>query len=362
MRFPIDQIWIDEDAEHERLAIEIPGKLPDAQVIRGARLEEEMGRLALEPDPLSVGKRILRLIRHKGAFIKPCPGTRRYVCCGLEILHIGQGCPMDCTYCALQAYFNKPTLEVFVNMNELFDDLDRYLAENPRFHRMCTGEFTDSLALDPLTGLAPRLVEFFSMQSNATLEIKTKTDFVGPLLNLKPNGNIILAFSVNALNVTRREERKAAPLEHRLRAAARAARSGYGLAFHFDPIIPIPDWETAYSKTIDRIFSTVDPLNVVWISMGVLRFVPELKDAVTARFGPLPYFCEGFLRGLDGKCRLHADRRIKVYKTLSRQIWKHRPQTRIYLCMESPYVWEQALGIRMPDDQALAEYLDAAVT
>jgi hypothetical protein len=30
--------------------------------------------------------------------------------------------------------------------------------------------------------------------------------------------------------------------------------------------------------------------------------------------------------------------------------------------MESPHVWEQALGIRMQDDQALALYLDAALT
>ena len=43
----------------------------------------------------------MRLMKHMGAFVKACPGTPEYICCGLEILHIGQGCPMDCRYCAL---------------------------------------------------------------------------------------------------------------------------------------------------------------------------------------------------------------------------------------------------------------------
>ncbi|MDR2455519.1 MAG: hypothetical protein LBE49_02840, partial [Deltaproteobacteria bacterium] len=30
--------------------------------------------------------------RHKGSFIRPCPATPRYNCCGLNIIHIGQGC------------------------------------------------------------------------------------------------------------------------------------------------------------------------------------------------------------------------------------------------------------------------------
>jgi len=179
---------------------------------------------------------------------------------------------------------------------------------------------------------------------------------------LDPRGRVILAFSVNAEDITQREERKAASLERRIRAAARAARSGYRLAFHFDPIIPLPGWEQAYSKTVDRIFAEVDTSAVTWISMGALRFVPELKDVVTARFGPVPYFHEGFRRGLDGKFRLHVDRRINLYRALSRQIWAKSDQSRIYLCMESPYVWEQALGIRIPNDEALAAYLEAAVT
>ncbi len=49
-------------------------------------------------DPVQKGKEILYLTRNKGAFIKECPGTSSYTCCGYNILHIGTFCTMDCSY------------------------------------------------------------------------------------------------------------------------------------------------------------------------------------------------------------------------------------------------------------------------
>src|SRR5208283_3194265 len=167
MKFSIEQIWIDEDAQGYPLTRDIVQKLPEAEVLVGNEFAERSRMLDLEPDPMRRGKRIVRLMKHKGAFVKPCPGTPRYICCGLEILHIGQGCPMDCRYCALQVYFNRPVLEIFVNADDMIHAVENYLAQEPgRFHRICTGEFTDSLALDALTGLSSRLVDFFAKQNN----------------------------------------------------------------------------------------------------------------------------------------------------------------------------------------------------
>ncbi|MFZ5864784.1 MAG: SPL family radical SAM protein [Thermodesulfobacteriota bacterium] len=362
MRFPIDEVWIDDDARDEPLTGEILRRLPSCRVRTGQDAIDAYQRLTLDSDPFRQGKRILRLMKHRGAFVKPCPGTKEYVCCGLEILHIGQGCPMDCRYCALQAYFNRPVLEVFVNVDEMLDGLRDKLAADPnRLHRICTGEFTDSLALDPITGLASRLVHFFSQRQNASLEIKTKTDFVEPLLGLDPRGRVVLSFSMNAAEIAWAEERRAASLKRRLQAAAQAQNKGYLLGFHFDPIIPFPGWEQGYGRTIDRIFRAVDLQRIAWLSLGVLRFVPELKEIVRARFGPLPYFHDGFVRGLDGKQRLPVQRRINIYRRLADRIRAHSQETRIYLCMESPYVWERALDMKMGKDNDLIEYLDQAV-
>jgi spore photoproduct lyase len=361
MTFPIEEIWIDDEARDALMTEEILAKLPRATLLIGEDSRQRARELALEKDPLRKGKRILKLMKHKGTFVKPCPGTPEYVCCGLEILHIGQGCPMDCRYCALQVYVNRPVLEVFVNVDDMLDALGRRLAQEPsRFHRICTGEFTDSLALDPLTGLSRKLVDFFSSCTNASLEIKTKTDRIDSLLDVDARGRVIVSFSVNATAISATEEIRAAPLVRRLAAAVRAQARGYRLGFHFDPIIPFPGWEEAYTQVIDEIFDSVEDSAVAWISLGVLRFVPQLRDTVMERFGPIAYFHDAFLPGLDGKCRLFVDRRIAVYRMLSGRIRRRSPAARIYLCMESPHVWRESLGMAMETDEDLAAYLDAA--
>jgi len=361
MRFPVDQIWVDDDAWDFPLTHDVLRVARGAEVLTGKAASEASRALALDPDPFRRGKRVVRLVRHRGAFVKPCPGTREYVCCGLQILHIGQGCPMDCRYCALQVYFNRPVIEVFVNTDDLFSELAAFLGAHPdRFHRFCTGEFTDSLALEPLTGLARRVAAFFSAVPTACLELKTKTDFVEPLLDIDPRGRVVLSFSVNSDSIVRSDELRAAPLKARLAAAAKVVASGYRLGFHVDPIIPLDGWQHGYARTVNAIFDTVPADAVAWISLGVLRFVPALKETTTARFGAIPYVHDGFISGLDGKSRLHADRRIQLYRFMNETIRRRSSEARTYLCMESPHVWERSLDMRMESNDALAAYLDGA--
>ncbi|MCD6184429.1 MAG: DNA photolyase, partial [Deltaproteobacteria bacterium] len=98
--------------------------------------------LSRSDDPVQKGKEILFLTRNKGTFIKACPGTSYYTCCGYKILHIGTFCVMDCSYCILQSYFHPPLLQFFVNHNEMLSSLDALFLENS-INRIGTGEFTD---------------------------------------------------------------------------------------------------------------------------------------------------------------------------------------------------------------------------
>ena len=75
MKFIIEEIWIDEDANDEALTAQIVGKLPSAKIFKGSDCKDRLRELNLRSDPLSQGKKILRLMKHKGAFVKPCPGT-----------------------------------------------------------------------------------------------------------------------------------------------------------------------------------------------------------------------------------------------------------------------------------------------
>ncbi len=305
---------------------------------------------------------LLELTAYRGRFVRRCPGTRRYLCCGYRILHIGLQCSLQCTYCILQAYFNQPNLRLFGNVEEMLRPLAEELAAHPdELHRFGTGEFTDSLLLDPYTRLSRLLVPFFAGKPNAVLELKTKTDFVDSLLNLPHGGNTIVAWSLNAPAIRRSEERRAASIGERLKAARRCAEAGYKLAFHFDPLIEHPGWRRGYGEVLDRLFDAVDPGDIVWISMGAFRFMPELKAVIQDRHAESRIVYGEFIRGLDGKIRYFRDVRVELFHRLYERIRAADPDLCVYLCMESEDVWREALGFTPEERGGLPRMLEAAV-
>lgn len=315
------------------------------------------------PENLTKGKQNLLLCRNRGHFFKPCPGTKEYRCCGYQVLNIGMNCPMDCVYCILQAYLNNPWLSSFVNVDDLLTELElAFVAEPERRWRIGTGEFTDSLGLDSLTGLSRELVPFVSKYPNVMLELKTKSASIANLEGLPHQGRTIVAWSLNSPSIMRGEEFSTATLDERLQAAVQCAEWGYRLAFHFDPIIDHPGWREGYSETIDRMFRTVPAEQIAWISLGALRFLPPLKQIAARRFPKSRFMFEEFVPGLDGKQRYFRPRRVELYQHLFKELTvRASANTCIYLCMESDEIWREVFGFAPDDLGGLAAMLERAV-
>jgi len=315
------------------------------------------------PKNLNEGKRHLYLGKNRGKFFKPCPGTKEYICCDYQVLNIGMNCPMDCVYCILQAYLNNPYLSFFVNVEDLLAELQEAFIQYPdRFWRIGTGEFTDSLALDRLTGLSRELVHFMRDKNSAILELKTKTAVIENLKDLDHGGRTVVSWSLNSPTIVAREELRTASLDQRLEAAARCAAWGYKLAFHFDPIIYHPGWQDGYAETIDRLFGAVPKESIVWISMGCLRYIPSLKKIAVRRFPNSRFFYEEFIEGLDGKARYFRTLRVEMYKFLYQRLQQNAaPETCIYLCMENKKIWQEVFGFYPDERGGLAEMLDQSV-
>lgn len=315
------------------------------------------------PQNLTEGKRHLFLAKNRGRFFKPCPGTREYQCCGYHVLNIGMNCPMDCVYCILQAYLNHPWLSFFVNIEDMFAELDQALAAEPnKIFRIGTGEFTDSLALDRLSCLSPHIVRYVSRTNNAYLELKTKSAMVDNLEGLDHRNRTIVSWSLNSPAVALREEIRTAGLADRLAAAGRCSDWGYTLGFHFDPVIWHQDWEAGYRSTIRQLFQTVDPEKIAWISLGALRFLPSLKPIATARFPGSRFFYEEFVEGLDNKSRYFRPRRVEMYKVIVEELLKYASgRTCIYFCMESDAIWREVFGFTPEERGGLTSMLDHAV-
>ncbi len=314
-----------------------------------------------QPDPIKAGKESLLLCKNKGLFIRQCPGTRAYTCCDYTILHIGAFCTMDCSYCILQAYFHPPVLKFFVNHDDLEKELFKFF-DQPGIHRVGTGEFTDSMIWEPYTQLSSFLVPLFSRQNRAVLELKTKTTAIGELKDLPHNRRTICAWSVNTKAVMATEETSTASLTARLQAAATCQSWGYPLAFHFDPMVIYEGCEADYIKVVTRIFEHVSAQNIVWISLGTFRFMPDLKAVIQKRFDHSKIIYGEFIPGLDGKMRYFKPLRIALYQKVAAAIKAIAPHVTVYFCMEDDEVWEKTLGFLPKSRGGLGTMLDKSAT
>jgi len=289
---------------------------------------------------------------NKGSFIKPCPGTPGHVCCGYWILNVAQGCTLRCTYCILDRYFHNKKLVVFTNIEKLFQEIELQLRGFKGILRYGTGEFTDSLLLKELVPLYSELIPFISETRRAVIELKTKTTNVDTLLGIKKHDRAIVSWSVNSGFIAEREESFAPPVEERIRAACRALEAGYKVAFHFDPIIMHEGWEDGYRRTVEKIFEAVRPEHVVYISMGALRYKPDMNG--------IPTYGGEFIRTDDNKMRYFRPLRVKAYRALKSMLSQYVPEEILYLCMENSTVWEDVFDIRGMTSEKLSKRLDEA--
>ncbi|MBF0543850.1 MAG: DNA photolyase [Candidatus Riflebacteria bacterium] len=302
----------------------------------------------------------LLLTENRGTFFKPCPGMKGNVCCGLWVVEWGLGCPFKCEYCILQFYQKCGDITLFLNWEDCEKEI-RKIASDDKKIRICTGEFGDSLALEKVFPFNRNLISRTQDLKNLFIEVKTKSTEIDLLLDLEGRReNIIFAFSVNGEKNIAEFETGTAPLNERIKAAARAANMGFKTAFHFDPIIPTDNWEQEYFETIRLMAARIPKELIAWISLGTFRFPQGFQGKVENIFPNSKIFREEFYPCSDGKLRYFRPFREKIYKVMINFLKKFFPGVLVYLCMESPDIWERATSCAM-NSTNLKTFLDGTL-
>jgi spore photoproduct lyase len=343
---PLKKIYVERDAASFPLTKSILDRcrgVPVEFVRDGREIDEG---LAASADPVAEGKKILWLARQKGAFVKPCPCTPHYLGCNYFIINAALNCPLDCSYCILQLYLASPVTTVYVNLEDMWKELDIFRRRRKgKFSRIGTGELSDSLALDPFTRTSGDLMSYFEAKGDALFELKTKTTHIAGILQRPPSENIVVAWSLNSAKIAREEECGAPDVGERVEAAGVVSKKGFPVAFHFDPLILYPGWEEGYAGIIEKLFRTVRPSRVRWISLGSLRFPPALKPVIEKRFPRSRIIYAEMIPGRDGKLRYFKPLRLDLYQRIVRLIgFFGGGGIPLYLCMEDAEVWRQVLN------------------
>ena len=215
-----------------------------------------------------------------------------------------------------------------------------------------SGELADSLAMEHLTKAGQEFIPWFGETENGYLFMLTKSDNVDEILGLPHNGHTIIAFSMNAPEISRKFEVGAPSFERRLEAARKVQEAGYPLRIRIDPIVPVDGWQTMYSETIKRIFDVVSPER---ITLGTLRFEDQFykmrdnfittgPDLINMMNEMIPMFHPKLFPGKkkpkSGKYSFSDDKRVEIFDFAIKEIRKYS-DCRIALCKESADVWHR---------------------
>jgi DNA repair photolyase len=337
-------VFIQNLAKDSALGKRVMALFPNAEVTYFEKNKDLLSDKKIQNATYDERNENLVILKEAYDFIKPCPCTKKALCCGYSVMGLGFGCPYNCEFCFLGQYQNFPAIMLHSNIEDFLDA--KYIANLPKGifpnARLGTGEFSDSLALDHISGYSLQLIDFFKNHPAIEFEFKTKSDNVGNLLKIRPPKNITVAWSLNPQNIIGKYEHGTASLLQRLTAAKKCVSAGYKVAFHFDPIFYYPEWESDYAGVVDGIFSNIEPKNISWISLGTLRFNPALKKHIESRFPATDMLREEMFLGYDGKLRYPDNVRVKIYETMKDLISLKSKEVFVYLCMENGEIWRKS--------------------
>lgn len=305
---------------------------------------------------------MLTFKKQRGHFVKDCPCSPQTVSCGYLNLNLHTGCPYQCSYCILQSYLTDSSEPIFfTNFKDMEEELQR-LSREKKYIRIGTGELTDSLAFDDLSNYSVKLMEVFKEYPDMVFEFKTKSANIKNLIHFPMVlDNIVVAWSLNPQSIIQREEKKTPSLKKRLEAMQEVQGKGYKIAIHFDPLIMVRDYKKQYRELILTVKEYIDPSQIVWWSLGALRFPYSLREHIFKH--KESHLFEGeLIKGYDDKYRYLKPLRIELFFYVRDQIYqeisRHLP---LYLCMEDEETWEEILPQIKPKPEIINKILYQSV-
>jgi spore photoproduct lyase len=334
-------LWekVAEHAEAQRIVKLFPSA--EVRLIRQQRYHPSADTSAARA--LLDGKRTL-MVGHASSFVGHSDGRLgSNVCCRpyYKLVPVSNGCPFHCTYCYLAFVYRKhaPFIKININYDTMFRQIRRAVAGPGGTAGFNMGEMLDSLALDHVTNLTTRLVPFFSEFSNAYLMLLTKSSNIANLLQLKPNRQTVVSWSLNTRQMIDTHEIGAASLGQRIQAAKICQDHGYRIRLRIDPGMLHKEWRAAYADLIRQVMTTIMPEN---ITLGMLRLLPGHLRLAREAYGPRAQklHASDLVKGAsDGKLRYPPQKRIEFYTFLADTIRSYDENVSIGLCRETPDIW-----------------------
>ena len=263
MRFT--HVYVEERAREYPLTEEILSKLSGANVIPIKHYKDVFDRKRQNAVLQREHKALIIAVRDGNRIFKGAPVCQSFGNKNFYYSSSMMNCPFDCEYCYLKGMYPSSNMVVFVNLEDYRADVEEKLREGSMY--VCASYDTDLLAMNGLTGHADFWKELALAHDDLLVELRTKA-----AVEIKENiSNVIYAFTLSPDEVVSRYERFTAPMKTRISAASTAIENGAKVRLCFDPIIKIPEWESAYKRLVDETALAIDFSKLTDVSVGTFR-------------------------------------------------------------------------------------------
>jgi spore photoproduct lyase len=197
------------------------------------------------------------------------------VCPHFLELKWANGCYFNCSWCYLQGTYRfhpewksgRPNIKDY-EITKLH--LKTFIESDSRPEILNAGELSDSLLTEHQKKPFSHLLEevFSTNHTKHRVLFLTKSNRVENIVKLDLQKYFIMSFTLNAFEVASRWEKGAPSVEKRIEAAKKVYDAEYEVRIRIDPMVPIDNWQKAYSNLVDEVFSNFIPKR---ITIGSLR-------------------------------------------------------------------------------------------
>lgn len=182
-------------------------------------------------------------------------------------------CVYDCEYCYLKGMYPSGNMVVFVNLEDIFDEVRAHLKDHPMY--LCISYDTDMLAMEQMTGYTAEWISFAQTLTDSKnplkLEIRTKSADSLFWQKHSPIPGIIYAITLSPQAIIDAYEHRTPSLSQRLASARQAIQRGFSVRFCFDPMIYCRDWEQHYGEMLRQVFAGLAMEKIEDVSVGTFR-------------------------------------------------------------------------------------------
>ncbi len=178
------------------------------------------------------------------------------------------GCMYECSYCYLQGLYRSSNSVIFVNIEDFLDASRAYL-DKPTL--IAVSYDTDTLAIESIAAHTRAWIELASQEPNLHLEIRTKSANFRAILDLKPNQNTVLAWTLSPSKIIDKYESHTPQLLKRILAIELAISAGWQVRVCIDPVIYTPDFRSDYENLLEILFAKIDANSLHSLTIGSFR-------------------------------------------------------------------------------------------